>query len=278
VVVEHVVLVTMEQVEGLVPDLLDTTLSGLDLDFELDLLGTPVTLGTAFRSVVIDANGVQLVADVDVDVPAQGDKSAPGFLAGDVDRPTPNTTADLSMSLSDDLVNRLLFEVWNGGLVDQTLSTADGSLPAEYLESFGASEGELSFDAKLPPVLVQKGAETELQVGELQARLSTPSNPNFTFIDLALSALVPVDLEVVDGSLTVALGEPALQFVVRDTDWNLDRSAITQLLEEELPIDALLASLGVLAIELPEIAGVTLENASIERDPSGVFTNVAAEL
>jgi hypothetical protein len=269
--------VLLDQVEVLVPELLEEQLSTLDISFDLDLLGTPVSIGTAFRSAFVDADGVQLVADLEIDVPAQGTKSAPGFLIGNTDRPTPNTQADMSLALSDDLVNRLLFEVWSGGLVDQTLSTEDGSLPLD-LGAFGADTGTLALDAKLPPVLVQKGAVTELQIGELQARLETPGNPNFSYLDLAISAKVPVDLEVVDGNLTVALGTPDLQFVVRDTDWNLDHSAITQLLEDELPIEALVLALGTISFELPELAGISLENASIDRDPSGVFTNVAAEL
>lgn len=269
--------VLLDQIEVLVPGLLEEQLAALDIAFELDLLGTPVSIGTAFRSAFVDPDGVQLVADLEIDVPAKGTKVAPGFLVGESDRPTPNTDADMSMALSDDLVNRLLFEVWSGGLVDQTLSTEDGSLPLD-LGAFGAETGTLALDAKLPPVLIQKGAVTELQIGELQARLETPGNVNFSYLDLAISAKVPVDLEVVDGNLTVALGTPDLQFVVRDTDWDFDHSAITQLLEDELPIEALVLSLGTISFELPELAGLSLENAAIDRDPSGVFTNIAADL
>ena len=270
--------VLLDQVEALVPGLLEEQLSTLELAFDLDLLGTTISIGSAFRSAGIDPDGVQLVVDLDVEVPPLGSKSAPGFLTGEAARPTPNTVDDLTMSLSDDLVNRLLFEVWSGGLVDMTLSTDDGTLPAEYLADFGADEGTLALDAKLPPVLVQRETATELQIGELQARLETPDNPNFSYIDLAVSAKVPVDLEVVDGALTVALGEPDLVFVVRDTDWPVDHSAITVMLEEALPIDVLFASLGTLSFDLPVFAGIRLDNAAIDRDPSGVYTNIAAEL
>lgn len=270
--------VLQDQIAELVPGLLEETLATLDIALELDLLGTPVSVGTSFANAFVDADGVQLIADLDVEVPGAGTKIAPGYLTGDTDRPTPNTVDDMTMSLSDDLVNRLLFELWNGGLIDMTLSTEDGSLPAAYLEAFGASSGTLALDAKLPPVLVQKEAATELQVGEVLARLETPNNPNFSYIDLALTAKLPVDLEVVDGSLTIAISDPDVQFVVRDTDWNLDHSAITQLLEEELPIETLIAAFGVLQFELPEIAGISLTNAAINRDASGVFTNIAADL
>jgi hypothetical protein len=270
--------VLLDQLEAAVPALLEEQLSSLDLAFELDLLGTPVTIGADFRGAGIDADGVQLVADLEVDVPALAEKTAPGFLKAEADRPEPNRSADLSMALSDDLVNRLLFEVWRGGLVDQVLSTEDGSLPSSYLESFGTDTGTLTLDAKLPPVLVQTGAVTELQIGELQMRLDTPTNSEFSYIDLAMSAKIPVDLEVVGGNLTVALGEPDVDFIVRDTDWGVDRAWLTTLLEEELPVAALIGAFGAISIELPTLGGIALDEARIDRDASGVFTNIAAEL
>ena len=271
--------VILEQLETLVPDLLEEQLATLELAFELDLLGTPVSIATDFAHAAVDPQGVQLVADLDVDVDANGLKAAPGYLRADVAQPTPNTRDDLTIALSDDLVNRLLYEVWAGGILDLQLSTEDGSLPSSYLESFGTEEGTLSIDARMPPVLVQKGAETELQVGEMLLRLSTPTNSNFTYIDLALSLSIPVDLEVVDGALDIDLGAPDLAFIVRDTDWGtVNEEFITELLEEQLPIESLLIVLGAISFDLPSIAGLSLENASIDRDESEVFTNIAAEL
>jgi hypothetical protein len=266
------------QIEALVPGLLADQLSTLELAFDLDLLGTPVSISSEFAAAGVDGDGVQLVVDIDVEVPSNGTKVSPGFLTANVDRPVPNKTADMSMSLSDDLVNRLLFEAWTGGLVDLSLSTDDGSLPGAYLEPFGTNQGTITLDAKLPPVLVQKGEETELQIGELHIRLDTPTNEDFKFIDLALSAKIPVDLEVVNGSLTVRLGDPDLDFIVRDTDWNVENSYLTTLLEEQLPLDSLIVLFGNFSFELPTIGGLSLQNAAIDRDESGVFTNVAVEL
>ena len=266
------------ELESAVPALLTQTLADLDLSFELDLLGVQAEIGTDFRQALIDADGIQLVADIEVDVDAAANKEAPGFLVGEAARPAPNRVDDLTMALSDDLVNRLLFEAWAGGLVDQTLSTEDGSLPSEYLSSFGTDAGTLSLDAKLPPVLVQTGDTTELQIGELAIRLDTPTNEAFTYIDLALSAQIPVDLEVEGGALTIDLGTPDLQFVVRDTDWDVDHAFLTEMLEEELPIDTLIGAFGTISFALPSIGGITLDTAAIDRDPSGAFTNVAADL
>jgi len=271
--------VLLEQLETLVPPLLEDQLGSLELAFDLDLLGTPVSIASEFAHASVDPNGVQLVADLDVDVDSNGTKLAPGYLLADAGMPTPNTRDDLTVALSDDLVNRVLYEVWSGGVLDLTLSTEDGSLPSSYLESFGTDTGTLSIDAQMPPVLVQKGAETELQVGEMLLHLSTPSNQTFTYIDLALALKIPVDLEVEDGALDIALGSPDLQFVVRDTDWgNVNEEWLTGLLEEELPIESLLLVLGAISFDLPSIAGISLENASIDRDPSQVFTNIAADL
>lgn len=268
-----------EQVSTALPVLLEEQLSTLELAFDLDLLGTPVSIGTAFRAASIDPDGVQLLADLDIDVTSNGTKIAPGYLtAADQGQPTPDRASDMAVVLSDDLVNRLLFEVWTGGLVDQTLTTADGTLPASYLADFGMSEGQLVLDAKLPPVLVQTGGVTELQVGELHARLEAFDSVDFTYIDIALAAKVPVDLEVVDGELTIALGSVDLDLAVRDTDWDVDPDWLTGLLEEKLPIDVLLAVMGPLSFELPELGGFALGNAGIDRDATGAHTQIHLDL
>jgi hypothetical protein len=268
-----------EQVSAALPSLLADQLSTLELAFDLDLLGVPVSIGTAFRGASIDDAGVQLLADLEVDVPSNGTKQAPGYLtANDQGSPTPDKVSDLSVALSDDLVNRLLFEVWTGGLVDLTLSTEEGTLPADYLADFGMSEGALVLDARLPPVLVQNGADTELQVGELQVRLEAYDSADFTYIDLALAAKVPVDLEVQGGALTIAMGAAQLDFVVRDSDWDVDHDWLTETLAANLPVDVLLAALGPLEIELPELGGFVLTDAAIDRDATGAHTNIHVDL
>jgi len=268
-----------EQVAGALPGLLEAQLSTLELAFDLDLLGTAVSIASAFRGASVDTDGVQIVADLDVDVASNGTKIAPGFLsAGEIGRPVADRSSDLGIALSDDLVNRLLHEVWTGGLIDLQLTTEDGSLPSSYLEDFGTDEGTLQLDAKLPPVLVQNGDQAELQIGELEMHLSTPTNSEFTYIDLALSGKIPVDLEVIGGELKVSLGTPDIDFIVRDTDWGVDDDWLTELLEEKLPIADLIVVLGNFSFELPEIAGISLGSAKIDRDDSGLFTTIGADL
>lgn len=267
------------QMNTVLPELLGTQLSSLELAFDLDLLGTQASIGTSFAHAFVDSQGVLLVADLEVEVASAGTKLAPGYLLADAGQPTPDTQSDVSMALSDDLVNRLLFEAWSGGMLDLALTSDDDSLPVAYLSELGANdEAHLTLDARLPPVLVQKGDRTELQIGELDLHLETPGGDLFDYLDVAMSAAVPVDLEVVDGELTIALGAPELDFVVRDTDWRASNEQITALLEDELPIDTLVLLLGSFSFPLPSLAGFTLDNAAIERDASEVFTNVAVTL
>lgn len=266
------------QMETLLPDLMTEQLSALELAFDLDLLGTPAHIGSSFRYASVDRDGVQLIADLEVDVDANGTKLAPGYLLADAARPTPDTGSDLSVALSDDLINRLLFEVWASGLLDQTLSTADGSLDIALLSAFGANdEASIVLDAQLPPVLVQHGDETLLQIGELTVRVNTPGGDTFDTLDVALSASIPVDLEVEGGELVIALGRPELDFIVRDTDWQATPEQITALLEDELPIETLVLLLGKLSFPLPSLAGFTLDNAAIARDDTQVFTQIAVD-
>jgi hypothetical protein len=267
------------QMNTLLPELLATQLGSLELAFAFDLLGAQASVASAFRSARVDADGVMLVADLEVDLAGNGTKSAPGYLVADDAQPTPDTDADISMALSDDLVNRLLYEAWTAGMLDQRLSSDDGTLDPTLLAAFEpGDEASLALDARLPPVLVQRDGEAELQVGELLLRLDTPGGGMFDYLEVALSAALPVDLEVTDGELTVALGKPDVSFVVRDTDWRATDEQVTALLEDELPIETLVLLLGRFSFPLPELAGFQLEQATIERDPTEVFTNVAVAL
>ncbi|MBM4367952.1 MAG: hypothetical protein FJ102_17195, partial [Deltaproteobacteria bacterium] len=114
----------VEQIDAMVPALLDDTLAGLDPSYTTDLMGLDVQIEFAFAKAEIDRDGLQLALDLDVAVPPTGTKSGPGFLGADMGTPDVDTEADVAGAISDDLLNRVLYEAWAGGLLDMTLSTA----------------------------------------------------------------------------------------------------------------------------------------------------------
>lgn len=266
----------VEQMSALLPTLLDQQLAGLDIALDTEILGNPVSIGAGFGEAAIDRDGLLLVADLslDMDVPA-GAKPTEGFLLSGAPDPRPSTSPDLAVLLGDDVVNKLLHDAWRAGVLDLTLSTDDGSLDAFLLSPLGAgSEASIAIDAGLPPVLVQVGDRAMLAFGELVVEIGTPGGENGDRLVIDAAGQVPLDLELVGGSLTMALGAPELTLMVRDSDWGADNETVTNLLEDQLPVELLFSLLGDVAIPMPTIGDLVLPDAAIGREASGTSTTI----
>lgn len=273
--------VTVEELIGgvmtdLAPKLLGGVLSALTNTFEIELLGQPVSLDTRLTDIVADGQGIRFLADLGVGLPDV--LEGPGYLTAPPATPSPDPQAQLSLALSDDLVNRVLYEAWTSGMVDLTLATADGSLDGFVLEPLGASEGSIHVTAGLPPVIVERDGQLEAQLGEVAIHIETPGGTNGGFLDVTMSGATALELSVTDNALVIGLGEPELRFVVRDSDWGASNETITNVLEEELPLDVLLLLLGNFTFPLPELEGFTIASATTTRDASGSYTDVAVTL
>ncbi|MEQ1569836.1 MAG: hypothetical protein ABMA64_29640 [Myxococcota bacterium] len=268
-----------EQVSAMVPSLLDDQLSTLAIAFDTELLGKQLSLEAGFADVWIDRDGIELAADVSLGVEGPWVKNTEGWLRAPGADVGPDTGPDLAVGLSDELVNRLLHDLWRVGLLDLNLSSADGSLDPLLLAPLGAkSEGSLVTDADLPPILIQSGDEAVLQLGEFNVTVDTPGGANGEHLEVTVSGQIPVDLEIVDSALTLALGTPALQFMVRDNDWGGSDETLTSVLESRLPVASMLALVGDLEIPLPEIYGLTLPDARVDRDDAGLVTTIDLNL
>lgn len=266
------------QIDQQVPALLEDALSQLELSYDTDLLGRQVHVEGSFASAGVDAQGVQLGLDLGVDIPGTAPHPYEGYLLATPAVPTVDRTADIGMSVSDDLMNRVLFEAWGSGLLQMTLSTDDGSLDPAMLTLLKADQGTITVDAQLPPVLVEKDRGLQAQLGELLVTIDTPGGELGEHIVLSVSVLADVDMKVVNGVLKLDVGEPAIQLVVRDSDWGASNEATTTLLENTLPVDAFLALLGDIEFPLPELAGISVTQATVSRDASGVYTGIRADL
>jgi hypothetical protein len=265
----------IEQISTMVPSLLDEQLAALKIEFETELLGKQLALAAAFDTVSIDRDGVLLIADLDLEVDGPFTKDSDGWLASGADEPRPSTSPDLAVQLSDDVVNKMLHELWRGGLLDMGLSTEDGSLDAFMLEPLGANgSGAIQLDARLPPVLIQGDDGLELQLGELIVEIETPGGDNGDFLEIAVGGKIGLEVALSGGALGLDLGSPELAIMVRDNGWGASDESITNILEEELPIDVLLALVGNIEIPMPTLGELTIPDAEVGRDEAGVFTTI----
>lgn len=268
----------LAQIEEMVPSLLDETLAGLDPSFETELVGVMVSVAAEFSRATIDPDGVELTVDVDVDVPSSGNQTYAGYLAAGPAEPRVDTHSDLSGSISDDLLNRVLFEAWRGGALAMELSTEDGSLSSALLIPLKATQGSISIRADLPPVVVDDQGALQAQMGELQIRIETPDGELGSFLDLSAHILAPIDVVLEAGELVLDIGDVDVTLMVRDSDWGASNEATTALVESMLPVSTLMALLGDFSFPIPSLLGIQIDSAEVYRDNSGVYTGLEAEL
>ena len=267
----------LEQITTMVPPLLEDTLSGLDLSFELELMGIPLAIGAEFASAEIDSKGIAITTDIDVDAPSNGEHTYAGFLSAPVELDV-GTSSALDAAISDDLLNRLMFEVWRAGLMDLTLSTEDGSLEPALLGGLKAEQGTIALDALLPPVVVQGDNGLEVQLGELNVTVDTPGGELGEHLEAAINLNIPLDLGFEDGQGVLELGSPEMVMMVRESDWGAQPETITQLLTQLLPLDSLLSILGDITFDVPSLDGLEIKSADVQRDKTGLGTHIGVEL
>lgn len=268
----------VSSIQEMVPPLLDETLSGLDPSFSTELMGLSVDIEFEFADADIDKDGVALTLDMDVAVPPTGKKSAPGFLGADLGTPEVDTQADVAGAVSDDLLNRVLYEAWAGGLLDLTLSTEDGSLDPLILLPLKAEKGTIKVEAMLPPVVVERDGKLQAQVGELMVTIDTPGGALGDYLTASVTAFVELEVKIEDGALVLALGEPDLTLMVRENALGASNETATSIVTQALPIDSLLLLLGDFSFPLPSLYGIVIDNGEAVRDESGVYTGLEIAL
>jgi hypothetical protein len=276
---DFVVLTLEQQIAALAPDLVDTFEDALDLSFTTELLGKQVSAEAGIDSLRVNPEGVRLGLDLGVVVSGGGDE--PRY-AGMLTLPrAPHHLPDgamVGMSLHDDLLNAILFEVWRGGLLELTISSADEPLMGVLLQQLGAADGSISVSAHLPPVALEVDGGLQLQIGELDLRIDTPGGTYGDTVTLRLAGKIPLSPRIEDAELGVELGTPELSLMVVETDWRASHATITNLLEDQLPVESLLAIAGAFSFPLPAFAGISVSEATAIRAASGVHTEVAMDL
>ena len=268
----------VEQMQEMVTAQLDEQLSALDFSFDTELMGTTISVSATFTDVDVDDDGVEIAIGVDVDVPTVGTQIYQGYLASGEGTPSIDHGADLAMVLSDELLNRIMFEVWRGGMLDLTLSTDDGSLEPAMLAMLHAEEGTVTVSASLPPVIVESEGGLQVQLGELSIILETPGGELGERVELDIAAFVDLEMALEGNKIALEMGTPELVMAVRESDWGSSNEALTALIEEMLPIELLLATLGALEFELPEFDGLSFGDTEVERSNSGFHTDVEIQL
>ncbi len=134
------------------------------------------------------------------------------------------------------------------------------------LGALKADQGSIALSSKLPPVIVEKNGSLELQMGELEVEINTPGGELGDTLSASVNVFAPIEVYAEGGLLSLDIGSPNLVIMVRDSDWGAEDVTITELLEQVLPINALLAAFGTIEFELPSLAFLTIDTATTARD------------
>ncbi|MCB9777043.1 MAG: hypothetical protein H6742_00600 [Alphaproteobacteria bacterium] len=267
----------LAMVEEEVPGFLDEALAGLDLSFETELLSTPLSVAADIVRVDVDGDGVELGVDITADMPNAGVEGS-GFLLAGPGEAFVDHDAHMAAVIGDDLLNRMLYEAWAAGVLELSMSTYDGSLQSFLLTPLHATEGTITVDAALPPVIVEGRNGLQLQAAELIVTIDTPDGELGTHLVIAVAAKADLEVGYEDGELVLDLGEVNPVLMVRESDWGASNEAVTELVAEMLPLDTLLALVGNFSFPIPEISGLVLTDVQVSRESSGVHTGVTASL
>ena len=250
--------------ETLIPEILVNMQEEMDSSFEIDFLGKEIVIDATAQDMAVDKDGVWI--DLGLDITGRSEAlQGEGYLYNGSGIPSPDTASDGSLMVSDDAINRVLYELWTAGLFSQTLSTTDGTIPTEGLADYGIHELTVMTHPHLPPVLVDQDGALEIQLGEMDLHLLTPDFGLGERMVLRLAANMTLDMVFEEGVVRPILSDLQIQPDVIETDWMQDEENMVELLRKFVTPELLLGSLDGIEFLIPSIEGLVIDSAQIDR-------------
>lgn len=268
--------ILLEQVVATLPDMIDETLSSLDLSFETELMGANINATALFAQTSIDSEGIEMAFDIDIEVAGEQIKPYDIFLTSKPGEPTLDRNSAASVAVADDLLNAVLFKAWNAQMVSMEMSTEDGSLEPLMLLPLHATEGSISVSAGLPPVVIGDTEGLHAQVGALAIQIITTDGALGQSLNVEADINIDFSLGLSMEMIVIELGEPTVGLQVTDSDWGASNEATTNLISEMLPIDLLMLLIPDIEIEVPSLGTVDkflpVDTIDVSRDSEGAHT------
>jgi hypothetical protein len=276
------------QLQGLLPDVMAELFAAFQLDENLEIPGlvegseaTTINLTTTYQMLDLAPAGITMVFDARASS-AQKVVHNPlgsigrGSCAGPEAEPfVISTDQEVSVALSDDLLNQLLFAVWWGGALNLTLDEAVlGDLSGE-LDGYGISEATIELDFFLAPMLSDCNGEKVLRLGlgdlYIQAQFKMLGQPLTMGIFATAAGDASISLVQSDS------GQMEFGVTVEEISlFDYEIVAITEGFEELVPIVEELLAGETLTESLASIAGQSLGGLVLPKiDLGGIVPGVA---
>lgn len=259
-------------VQDEVPAMLEDVLQGLELSFDIELFGNTYIIVAQPHGIWVDDDGLTLSLQTYIS-PDQwlAPYTGIGSLYADYAMPSYGPTPGMVLSISDDFLNQALFAFWGGGLLEQNLPFTDlGIDPTEF--AFlppNMTDPQIVVSAMLPPVVLP-GTDahlSDLQMGDLMLAIygDDPSDPANLVLKLYMGLDAGLDITVTPNqTLAATIYDVDTWFDVVYPDMPSNQEAALELLLDQIiPGLTPLLTDALGEIEIPAIAGYTLDNISI---------------
>lgn len=278
-------------IESQLPPLVEAALADLEIVQTIDLLGTPLEIAALPDFISCDDDGITL--SLESSAATTPSPTAPptigSWMRADSVRPTYGATPDFELSLSDNWVNQLLHAVWQAGVLEFQLSSADLGLDLSSVGDFlPLSYIDIETLPLLPPVVSPgpSGGLLELGLGDMLINVyGDPGGVPGLMMQLAVTLDAEAEVTI-DANNMIGFGLPgtpnvAIEFVT--SEWpGVDGEIAEDLMDAVVGLitpmltDALS---GIGGIPIPEFAGLGITPSGIEREtPPAFYMTVGGSL
>lgn len=239
--------------------LINQALGALGGPQSIDVLGNKLDLQASPSAVTFTSAGALVTMNLAAKL--EGSESSPGYIFTPNGTPALDVSQGVQLALADDLINELLAEVHQLGLLDIKLD-----------QDFGPFDGA-EIKLTVPPMITANTDDgaMRLVLGDMVVTLSDHGKPA---VSAAINA--SVDLAIVRGSTSQ---EIALQFGKVDLFVNLLGDSTdggdSALGAATTGINLQLSSLSqfLITVPVPSVAGVTLDNLALRGDSGYVVVS-----
>jgi hypothetical protein len=281
--IEAAIITTLEGLMNTdVAPLISQTLDDFNPSYTSMILDAEVAVAATLDELALDSEGIELAFGIAVSAEhTEGDENPhpyEGYFYQPVTRPTLARDRDVAVHVSDNLLNRVLFAVWDATLLDAARSTADGSLSQIFIGLAGAREGEIVFAAPLPPVMVESDEAFIFQIGDYELDMYTPDAPLGDHVLLRAHATVAVSITVEHHTMLLNVGEMAVTLDAVENDWMIRPEEIEAMLVDAIELDMVEELATNVTVELPTYGNYTVVDPTILRSDDRVSTTITFDI
>ena len=247
-----------------IPPVLEDVLSDFSISEQFTVMDTTYELSSVPSDVYVDDNGLTLTMTSNLvgDSWIQPDDGL-GSLMSTITPQSWSSSTGLGINLSLNVINQLLYQAWGGGILATELDTSSLGIDSEDLDIVfpNATDLRVTVDALLPPVAVEDNTGAlEIQAGDIYIAIHNGDlSAGDVRLELYTHLNAPLDIAVVNNTITPTIGTPSLTFNVVYPDSG-NAGSTESLLSALIPYVIPSLEDAISGIELPQLGDFSFTN------------------